>query len=52
MVFYYEIIENIQFLIRKIQKNNLCVLLFNFTFSQCVFLVNENLVSKYEQLLI
>jgi hypothetical protein len=50
MVFYFEITENIQFLIRKFWKNSsyasfpLCFL--------CVFLVSEKLVSKDEHLLI
>jgi hypothetical protein len=51
MVFYFEITKNIQFLTRKFGKNNFCASLP--FYSLCVvLLVNENLVSKYEQLLI
>jgi hypothetical protein len=48
-IFYFEIIENIQFLTRKFKKINF-VLISNFTLH--VFLVVENLVSNYAQLLI
>jgi hypothetical protein len=50
MIFYFKITKNIQFLTRKFRKNNFCAS-FQFYFL-CVFLVSENLVSKYEQLLI
>jgi hypothetical protein len=50
MVFYFKIAKNIQFLTRKIQKNKLGAS-FQFHFL-CVFLVSENLASKYVQLLI
>jgi hypothetical protein len=51
MVFYFEIIENIHYVFtRKVWKNNFCAY-FPFYFLY-VFLVSENLVSKYEQLLI
>jgi hypothetical protein len=46
MVFYFEITKNIPFLIRKFQKNNFCAS-FPFYFLY-VFLVSENLASKYE----
>jgi hypothetical protein len=50
MVFYFEITKNIQFFTRKFWKNNFCA---SFPFYILyVFLVSENLVSKYEQLLI
>jgi hypothetical protein len=48
--FYFEITKNIPFLTRKIQKNKFCA---SFPlYFLCVFLVSENLVSSYEQLLI
>jgi hypothetical protein len=50
MIFYFKIIENIQFLTRKFQKNKFCAS-FQFYF-MCVFLIIGDLVSKYEQLLI
>jgi hypothetical protein len=49
MVFYFEITENIQFLTRKVLIFFCTSFPFYFLY---VFLVNENLVSKYEQLLI
>jgi hypothetical protein len=50
MIFYFKIIENIQFLTRKLPKKK-CYASFHFYFL-CIFLVGRNLVSKYEQLLI
>jgi hypothetical protein len=50
MVFYFEIIENIPFLTRKIQKNKFCAS-FPLYFLR-VFLVSENHISYYEQSLI
>jgi hypothetical protein len=50
MTFYFEIIENIPFLIRKFQNNKFCA---SFPlYFLCVFLVSANLVSEYAQSLI
>jgi hypothetical protein len=50
MAFYFEIIENIPFLTRKMQKIKFCSS-FQFYFLR-LFLVGENLLFQYEQLLI
>jgi hypothetical protein len=50
MAFYFENTEHFPFLRRKFQKNKLCISFLLYFLR--VFLDSENLVSKYEQLLI
>jgi hypothetical protein len=49
-VFYFEIVETIQFLVKIIQKIKFCAS-FQFHFLR-IFLVSENLLYQYEQLLL